>query len=196
MATAQLSRIILRIPKQRRPLRLPNISSDSTTLHSFLDGGEGGGGQHQPYEKHHSKKDNRDDDGENLSTATYFYQTLFGLTIRRATDEWTEFQELPLILQLVPTTTTTTLTSMTTGEGESNNNNDNNNNNNNGNSSTLLQFIIPDMDRTVAHGLQLGAQLEGPIQYPAHGKVAVLTTPHGHLIGLYEPAMDEYDDDE
>lgn len=34
----------------------------------------------------------------------------------------------------------------------------------------------------------MGAHLDGPIQYPAHGKVASLRSPDGHMIGIYEPA--------
>uniref|UniRef100_A0A7S2RXJ3 VOC domain-containing protein n=1 Tax=Eucampia antarctica TaxID=49252 RepID=A0A7S2RXJ3_9STRA len=55
--------------------------------------------------------------------------------------------------------------------------------------SPLLSFDVYDMDSTVAKCAQLGAHLDGPIQYPAHGKVAALRTPDGHMIGLYEPAI-------
>ena len=44
------------------------------------------------------------------------------------------------------------------------------------------------MDTTVARCLQLGGHLDGPIQYPAHGKVATVKSPDGHMIGLYEPS--------
>jgi len=55
--------------------------------------------------------------------------------------------------------------------------------------SPLLSFDVLDMDSTVAKCAQLGAHLDGPIQYPAHGKVAALRTPDGHMIGLYEPSL-------
>lgn len=53
----------------------------------------------------------------------------------------------------------------------------------------ILNFQVSDMDGTVAKCVQLGGQLDGPIQYPAHGKVAVMRSPEGHMIGLYEPAI-------
>ena len=53
--------------------------------------------------------------------------------------------------------------------------------------SPFLNFDVDDMDSTVARCVQMGASLDGPIQYPAHGKVAALRAPDGHMIGLYEP---------
>ena len=53
--------------------------------------------------------------------------------------------------------------------------------------SPFLSFDVDDMDMTVARSVQMGANLDGPIQYPAHGKVAALRAPDGHMIGLYEP---------
>mmetsp|Transcript_28210 Transcript_28210/g.60108 ORF Transcript_28210/g.60108 Transcript_28210/m.60108 type:complete len:136 (-) Transcript_28210:465-872(-) len=53
--------------------------------------------------------------------------------------------------------------------------------------SPFLSFDVDDMDMTVARCVQMGANLDGPIQYPAHGKVAALRAPDGHMIGLYEP---------
>jgi len=44
------------------------------------------------------------------------------------------------------------------------------------------------MDSVIATSVQMGGNLDGPIQYPAHGKVATMRTPDGHMIGLYEPA--------
>ena len=55
--------------------------------------------------------------------------------------------------------------------------------------SPFLNFDVDDMDSVVARCVQLGANLDGPIQYPAHGKVAALRAPDGHMIGLYEPTM-------
>jgi len=53
--------------------------------------------------------------------------------------------------------------------------------------SPFLNFDVDDMDSTVARCVKMGASLDGPIQYPAHGKVAALRAPDGHMIGLYEP---------
>ena len=55
--------------------------------------------------------------------------------------------------------------------------------------SPFLSFDVDDMDSTVARCVQMGAHLDGPIQFPAHGKVAALRAPDGHMIGLYEPAL-------
>lgn len=52
----------------------------------------------------------------------------------------------------------------------------------------LLSFDVDDLDSVISKCAQMGAHLDGPIQYPAHGKVAALRTPDGHMIGLYEPA--------
>ena len=55
--------------------------------------------------------------------------------------------------------------------------------------SPFLSFDVDDMDSTVARCVQMGAHLDGPIQYPAHGKVAALRAPDGHMIGLVEPGL-------
>jgi len=51
----------------------------------------------------------------------------------------------------------------------------------------FLSFDVDDMDSTIVRCLQMGGRLDGSIQYPAHGKVAALRAPDGHMIGLYEP---------
>jgi catechol 2,3-dioxygenase-like lactoylglutathione lyase family enzyme len=55
--------------------------------------------------------------------------------------------------------------------------------------SPFLTFDVDDMDSTIARCAQLGAHLDGPIQYPAHGKIATMRAPDGHMIGLYEPSI-------
>jgi predicted enzyme related to lactoylglutathione lyase len=55
--------------------------------------------------------------------------------------------------------------------------------------SPILSFDVDDMDNVISKCAQMGAHLDGPIQYPAHGKIAALRSPDGHLIGLYEPTM-------
>ena len=42
--------------------------------------------------------------------------------------------------------------------------------------SPFLHFDVDDMDTTVVRCLSLGATLDGPIKYPAHGKVASVST--------------------
>jgi catechol 2,3-dioxygenase-like lactoylglutathione lyase family enzyme len=52
--------------------------------------------------------------------------------------------------------------------------------------SPFLNFTVQDMDTTVNNMLRMGAVLDGPIKYPAQGKVAAMRVPDGHMIGLYE----------
>eukprot|EP00640_Fibrocapsa_japonica_P004691 CAMPEP_0113938162 /NCGR_PEP_ID=MMETSP1339-20121228/4569_1 /TAXON_ID=94617 /ORGANISM="Fibrocapsa japonica" /LENGTH=141 /DNA_ID=CAMNT_0000941135 /DNA_START=122 /DNA_END=547 /DNA_ORIENTATION=- /assembly_acc=CAM_ASM_000762 len=52
--------------------------------------------------------------------------------------------------------------------------------------SPMLCFDVDDMDATIQRMLGMGARLDGPIQYPVHGKVASVRTPEGHMIGLFE----------
>ena len=54
--------------------------------------------------------------------------------------------------------------------------------------SPILSFDVDDLDTVIAKCAQMGAQLDGPIQYPAHGKIAAMRSPDGHMIGLYEPS--------
>lgn len=42
--------------------------------------------------------------------------------------------------------------------------------------SPFLHFDVDDMDTTIVRCLSLGATLDGPIKYPAHGKVCKLHT--------------------
>mmetsp|Transcript_7214 Transcript_7214/g.9372 ORF Transcript_7214/g.9372 Transcript_7214/m.9372 type:complete len:143 (+) Transcript_7214:42-470(+) len=102
-----------------------------------------------------------------VASAANFYENAVGLSILRATDDWAELtdgQGVRLHLQA-----TMTESQLSTGY------------------SPLLTFSVTDMDRRVAACAQAGGHLDGPIQYPAHGKVAALRTPDGHMIGLYEP---------
>ena len=54
--------------------------------------------------------------------------------------------------------------------------------------SPILNFTVSDLDATVNSLLRAGATLDGPIGYPARGRVAALRAPDGHMLGLYEPA--------
>mmetsp|Transcript_67722 Transcript_67722/g.181126 ORF Transcript_67722/g.181126 Transcript_67722/m.181126 type:complete len:140 (-) Transcript_67722:2423-2842(-) len=56
--------------------------------------------------------------------------------------------------------------------------------------SPFLHFDVDDMDSTIVRVLAMGAHLDGPIKYPANGKVASIRGPGGHMIGLFEPNMD------
>ena len=113
--------------------------------------------------------------GEGLAKATEFYHQGLGLAVVRATDEWTELIETSTAGQSVAGITislqaVSSEAQVTTGY------------------SPILNFQVDDMDTTIARCVQMGGNLDGPIQYPAHGKVAALRSPDGHMIGLYEPA--------
>lgn len=55
--------------------------------------------------------------------------------------------------------------------------------------SPLLTLAVSDMDTCIASAVGThGAMLDGPVQYPVHGKLACLRTADGHMIGLFEPA--------
>ena len=53
--------------------------------------------------------------------------------------------------------------------------------------SPFLSLDVDDMDTAVAICAQMGANLDGPVRYPAHGKDATLRALDGHMIGLYKP---------
>uniref|UniRef100_A0A0E0PTT5 VOC domain-containing protein n=1 Tax=Oryza rufipogon TaxID=4529 RepID=A0A0E0PTT5_ORYRU len=54
--------------------------------------------------------------------------------------------------------------------------------------SSMLSFTVPDINSTVTKLLSLGAELDGPIKYEIHGKVAAVRCIDGHMLGLFEPA--------
>ncbi|KAL7203271.1 hypothetical protein ACSBR2_016544 [Camellia fascicularis] len=54
--------------------------------------------------------------------------------------------------------------------------------------SSILSFTVTDINNTVTKLMALGAELDGPIKYEIHGKVAAMRCVDGHMVGLYEPA--------
>ncbi len=125
-----------------------------------------------------------------VAAAVNFYQNGLGMNIVRHTDEWAELQ-----CPVGPPSSSSFPETSTAQQPQTNNN---------FNLtiqaceseallgvgySPFLNFDVNDMDMTVARCVQMGAHLDGPIQYPAHGKVAALRSPDGHMIGLYEPSI-------
>lgn len=134
---------------------------------------------------------------EGVASAVNFYHHALGLHVNRVTDDWAELVAYDAPLRHDTNTTSTHTESsgeeyhqslqavsgvtlslqavhsneaqLTTGY------------------SPWLTFEVADMDQTITKAMQSGAHLDGPIQYPAHGKVAVLRSPDHHMIGLYEP---------
>jgi catechol 2,3-dioxygenase-like lactoylglutathione lyase family enzyme len=118
-----------------------------------------------------------------IQSSVNFYHNALGLPIVRVTDEWAELFTSP----------------------QSHENHHPSNNNgvvlslqavSMGQESQLciaytpwMTFTVSDLDTTITACLQQGAHLDGPIQYPAHGKIALLRAPSNdnHMIGLYEP---------
>ncbi|XP_050230256.1 uncharacterized protein LOC126679301 [Mercurialis annua] len=54
--------------------------------------------------------------------------------------------------------------------------------------SSMLSFVVTDINTTVTKLMALGAELDGSIKYEYHGKVAAIRCLDGHVLGLYEPA--------
>jgi catechol 2,3-dioxygenase-like lactoylglutathione lyase family enzyme len=105
---------------------------------------------------------------DGVHKAVEFYNKALGFQVVRHTDEWAELtcgRGVCLHVQAV-----TNEAQLSVGY------------------SPLLSFDVDDMDTAISTCAQMGAHLDGPIQYPAHGKVAAMRTPDGHMIGLYEPA--------
>jgi predicted enzyme related to lactoylglutathione lyase len=112
---------------------------------------------------------------EGVAKAVDFYHGALGMTLTRMTDDWAELRcgtmggtnqdSVSINLRAVSSEP-----QLSTGY------------------SPIISFEVDDMDTVVAKCAQMGGHLDGPIQYPAHGKVAALRTPDGHMIGLYEPA--------
>ena len=106
---------------------------------------------------------------EGVARAVEFYHNALGLRVARHTDEWAELRcgkGFCVSLQAVSAEP-----QLSTGY------------------SPLLSFEVQDMDGTIVKCMERGAHLDGPIQYPAHGKVAAIRTPDGHMVGLYEPSV-------
>lgn len=104
--------------------------------------------------------------GEALAKATEFYQSGLGLKVIRATDDFAELQTDNLALSLQGVSSES---KVSTGY------------------SPILTFEVENMDSIVATCCQLGGHLDGPIQYPAYGKIAAMRAPCGHMIGIFEP---------
>ena len=106
---------------------------------------------------------------QGIEKSLAFYHGAIGLPLVRATDDWAELglgdaHAATLCLQAVEQES-----QLGTGY------------------SPIMTIEVADMDTVVSNCVQSGGHLDGPIQYPAHGKVAALRAPDGHMIGLYEP---------
>ena len=107
---------------------------------------------------------------KDVPKAVQFYHEGLGLPVIHMTDRWCELDtgngSAPLALKAVDGEA-----ACTTGY------------------SPFISFDVDDMDSTVARLIQMGAELDGPIKYPPHGKIAAIRSPDGHMIGLFEEAL-------
>jgi predicted enzyme related to lactoylglutathione lyase len=118
---------------------------------------------------------------EGVASAVNFYHKAIGLQVLRVTDEWAELATTTTAAGNSSSSNGTaavvlTVQSVVANEAQLSTA-----------YSPWLTFTVEKMDETVAACVQAGAQLDGPIQYPAHGTVALLRSPDNHMIGLYEP---------
>ncbi|KAK7853757.1 uncharacterized protein LOC112038744 [Quercus suber] len=103
---------------------------------------------------------------KDVPKAARFYSEGLDLTVNVCTLRWAELQSGPLKLALMQSPNDHVVQ--------------------NGYSS-LLSFTVTDINSTVTKLMTLGAELDGPIKYEIHGKVAALRCIDGHMLGLYEP---------
>lgn len=110
---------------------------------------------------------------EGIHSAVNFYNKAIGLHVLRATDGWAELStstnENNGIILNIQASLIANEAQLSVGY------------------SPWITFTVSQMDSTIAACVQMGAHLDGPIQYPAHGKVALVRSPDNHMIGLYEP---------
>ncbi|XP_062147134.1 uncharacterized protein LOC133854885 [Alnus glutinosa] len=103
---------------------------------------------------------------KDVPKAARFYTEGLDFTVNVCTLRWAELQSGPLKLGLM----------------QSNNDHAMQNG-----YSSLLSFTVTDINSTVTKLMALGAELDGPIKYEIHGKVAAMRGLDGHVLGLYEP---------
>ncbi|EIE20318.1 Glyoxalase/Bleomycin resistance protein/Dihydroxybiphenyl dioxygenase [Coccomyxa subellipsoidea C-169] len=103
---------------------------------------------------------------KDVRKAANFYQQGLGLPVNVLTEKWAELQagNSKIALKAVDGEAFTTC-----------------------GYTPFLAFEVADLQESVQRLLQLGATLDGPIKYPARGKVAVLRGPDGHMLSLFEP---------
>ncbi|PKA56432.1 hypothetical protein AXF42_Ash014935 [Apostasia shenzhenica] len=104
---------------------------------------------------------------KDVPKAARFYSEGLGFTIDVCTLRWAELQSGPLKLALMHSSSDINVQKSY---------------------SSMLSFTVTDIQSTVTKLMMLGAELDGPIKYEVHGKVAAMRCIDGHMFGLYEPA--------
>ncbi|KAK8476722.1 hypothetical protein V6N11_072696 [Hibiscus sabdariffa] len=106
---------------------------------------------------------------KDVPKAAKFYSQGLDFTVNICTLRWAELHSGPLKLALMQSPCDNVMQ--------------------NGHSHTsVLSFTVNDINSTVTKLMALGAELDGPIKYEIHGKVAAVRCIDGHMVGLYEPA--------
>ncbi|CAK8539327.1 unnamed protein product [Lathyrus sativus] len=103
---------------------------------------------------------------KDVPKAARFYSEGLDFTVNVCTLRWAELQSGPLKLALMHSPIDQNIQKEYT---------------------SLLSFTVTDINSTVTKLMALGAELDGPIKYEIHGKVAALRCIDGHVLGLYEP---------
>ncbi|KAK8658058.1 hypothetical protein V6N13_036273 [Hibiscus sabdariffa] len=104
---------------------------------------------------------------KDVPKAAKFYSQGLDFTVNICTLRWAELQSGPLKLALM----------QSPGDNVMQNGH-----------TSVLSFTVNDINSTVTKLMALGAELDGPIKYEIHGKVAAMRCIDGHMVGLYEPA--------
>ncbi|KAI4315494.1 hypothetical protein L6164_028294 [Bauhinia variegata] len=115
---------------------------------------------------------------KDVPEAARFYSQGLDFTVNVCTLRWAELQSGPLKLALMqsPKILHDKMTWLFTAAIS------------NGYSS-IRSFTVTDINSTVTKLMALGAELDGPIKYEIHGKVASMRyAADGHVLGLCEPA--------
>nr|KAJ0197658.1 hypothetical protein LSAT_V11C700343510 [Lactuca sativa] len=103
---------------------------------------------------------------KDVPKAAKFYKEGLDFTINVCTLRWAELESGPLKLALMHSSS-----EIEVQKGYS----------------SLLSFSVTDINSTVTKLMALGAEMDGPIKYEVHGKVAAMRCIDGHMLGLYEP---------
>ncbi|XP_073288720.1 uncharacterized protein [Primulina huaijiensis] len=106
---------------------------------------------------------------KDVPKAARFYSEGLGFTINVCTLRWAELHSGPLKLSLLRSPSFSDHVKQK-------------------DYSSLLSFTVTDLNSTVSKLMDLGAELDGPIKYEIHGKVAAMRCIDGHVLGLYEPS--------
>ncbi|KAI3975204.1 hypothetical protein MKX01_020605 [Papaver californicum] len=107
---------------------------------------------------------------KDVPKAAKFYSEGLDFSINVCTLRWAELQSGPLKLALMQHQSITNSDPVVQKEY-----------------SSVLSFTVTDINISVTKLLALGAELDGPIKYEIHGKVAAMKCIDGHMLGLYEP---------